>query len=470
MTRILVGMTLCAVAALAFSPVARADEEEPGGLLGGLDIGEGPSHGAATEPPGRGQPASAEAPPRDGAIPPGGPPAPSEKPRAERSLEERIAELEKQNEALRKASADDLPPIHSIEEAQKALEALQETRRKAREDLTMADREASHTAALKRAQFEKEWKERLDAAHNGLTAEQLLSGQMPEGMNPDVWTDYCDRYFRELGELEADLAQTARSLAAKRKRELAALDQPIAQVEDVLKRWKAAPRDPALDKLHGKLMAMRALAAQREAAAVALADLKKLLAEQNGQDSGRSDEMIRMTWKSTGNLLADALSKNVLRELTLSDCHYPPRTKPDKPLEGLGDPPEWMGKDFRDNPLNRQRAKVKFLAEQLRLARQHQKMADLEVRDEDRGAVHGYARSLEQADRREGKLNDPAAQAARKAAVERYARELEASRAERIEKRRADSAHGAADCEKLLRQESAALQDMESKTRQSSAP
>jgi hypothetical protein len=419
-----------------------------GGLAGLLDE---PDDGASAQPPGEGAPVPADK-PKEGAPAS----APARAATDAETIDKRIAELERRAKKLRETPADDIPPVNNLEEAEKFVQTVKETQRKAHERIDLADREAARRAEQKAGRFEEEWNKHLDGLRKGLTTKDLLKGERPPDMDPLEWAALCDRYFSQRAEMEAELAETAQKLTAKRRKDTAALDDAVARAEEWLEKWKKAPGK--LDKLHQLAMGLRRHQAALAAVEQRLADQKKLRAELKGDSSGRQDMLSKEAYRGTGFWMSDAIKNQVWREMTLSDCTQPPETRPDQPFELK--PPEWMG--VYDH-LDRQREKCKWIAEQLRLAHRAYQNAEKEILEEDKARLRRSREVTEEMDREDGLLNDPAAVKRREAALEREAKALEATRADRAAERKRQYADDIEQRKKMLERESKVLAEMEPK-------
>ncbi|GAG21563.1 unnamed protein product, partial [marine sediment metagenome] len=212
--------------------IAAADDEK-GGLsgLGGM-FGTEPDHkDEGLEGKGPAAPAGGGEKPK---------PEP-EPPEAGPTLEDHIAGLEKQIEGMKKGPPKDQPRITTAEEAEKAVKALRETHNRAMKNLDMADREKTRQAAERLENFDERWNERLAKIHKDLTVDDLRKGRKPPDVDPAAWASAYDQFASEHAALEAELAETAQKLSAKRKRQLRPLNDELKRAEEWAKQWREHP-------------------------------------------------------------------------------------------------------------------------------------------------------------------------------------------------------------------------------------
>ena len=429
-SRLLVGLALLAVVTLVSSGSAYAGGMED--VLGGV--------GKDVEGQGKGEAAPAkegEKPAGDKQPVAGEKPAEGEKAGARADaipIEQRIALAEKQVAEMKNMQEKGVPPINTLEEARGAVKTMRETRDKMRADLDAADRDATRQAAARYEEFENQWAKVLDQC-KPLTMDDLRQGKKPEGMDAVAWAGLCDRFASESARLAADLAATRRKLDAKRKAELAKMDNELLRAAQWLKQWEEwdAGLEGSAKRLVQGEMGRRTHAAALAAAERALADLKRLQAERKGQKSDREDPLAKEIYKGSGFWMADAIKNKVLRDMTLADCTEPPKTRPDDPKYVLGDPPpDWFKPGF--TAVDRQRARVEWINEQLRLAHMSLAGAENELRTRDAAWLANYKEELENADREEGKLDNAYRVAKRKNLLVEKAKQIESTFKKRLEK------------------------------------
>jgi len=370
-------------------------------LAGGIaekmgDINKPPDEKERPEKEGAGDPAD-PAPRKD---------QPKVQPTDDKKLERRIRKLERDLARMRRVTIGTVEPVDGLDEARKHVERMRAVLEKARKDLTVVDLEETKRLAEKKLAFDKEW---------GKHAEAIEAGKKPEGMSAVEWAALCDQYFEDRAAFQADFADSKRRLERRMRDRLRPFERAVREAERHYKLMQERYKDasPELRRLLARAMAWRSHKARMAACREALARYQELQADRKGSGKSRKDPIEKETIERTGYLLADALRRLVLRELMLSDAtHEPSRDQLDKGLRM----PDWMNEK---DGLARQRAKVRWTAEQLRLAHRRLLEAEKEIDAADRARLD-YLRE------------DGATAAELKAAKAKLAR----TRAERIEDRR----------------------------------
>ena len=414
--------------AIAFTTVlAVAAAAAGGGLAGALgEVGDPPSHDDDTAPAGTGKPGRA-APRKPGPSPTGV--------RPDEKLRDQVRRLEAKIAAGEKATAANLKPVDSMAEAEKRVRQLQQMLDDARKDLATLDREETARLAKRKRDFDKKW-----ADH----AEAIEAGTPPAGMSPLEWARLCDDYYWDKADMQADFASAHERLKRRLDRRTAALDKALREArehaENVRKRWKDF--SPGQRKFMARMMAWKLHQAELLAARQALADLKKLLADLEGSDKMRGDAIESEAVETTGYLLPDRIRQLVLREMQLSDAtRYPSDVDLDAGLPHN----DWQA--ILAQP-TRQEAKVKWLAEQLRLANEDLRHAEARVKAADEAVLRRM--------RADGEPPD---------AVARKARQLDATRPKRTRARQADARNDLHQYRDQLEKEAAELEKMRAATR-----
>ena len=320
-----------------------------------------PDHGEQPEKDGSGDAAAR----KDGAAA-----ATKVEPAKDDQTERRIKELEGKLRKMKGVDIGSVRPIDDLDRAEKHVTKMRAALEKARKDLTIVDLEETKRLAKKKLEFDKKWEK---------YGEAIRKGEKPEGMSAELWAALCDDYYGDRAELEADFAEAKERLEAGMKRRLALFERSVREAEKhyklIKKKYKGASEGTR--KLMARMMGWRAHQARMLALREALARLRQLRADRQGSGESRKDPIEREAVEQTGFLLADALRRLVLRELVLSDAtQEPSRADLDKGLRM----PEWMNEK---DGLARERAKLKWLAEQLRLAHKGLLRAEQEIAAED---------------------------------------------------------------------------------------
>ena len=400
-------------------PARAGDGGGLSGILGG--VGDPPSHDDKVSTPGAGKPGRA-APDKPGPSSTGA--------RPDKKLRENIRRLEQKIAALEKATPASLKPVENVAEAARRVRNLQAKLDAARKNLVTLDREETARLAKRKQEFDKKWAQ---------YAEPIEAGKPPAGMNALEWARLCDDYFWEKADMQADFAAAHERLQRKMDRRMAALGKALREAkqhaESIRKRWKDF--SPGQRKFMARMMAWKLHQAQLLAAKQAMKDLKKLLADLDGSDKMRGDAVETEAVEGTGYLLADRLREGVLREMQLSDAtRFPSEADLDKGLSHN----DWQ--TILEQP-TRQEAKVKWIAEQLRLANEELRHAEARVKAEDAALLRRM--------RAEGESP---------AAVRRKAEELDASRKRRIRRRQDEAREDVDQYRAYLAKETAALEKM----------
>ena len=443
----LLGAALLLGIAASIAPAA----ERPKGML---DVLRGPNQGDQVEGEARGP----QVRPKGFAGLPG-PPRPAGVPDAP-SLDQRIARLQKKIERMRKVPPAGIPPVRSLDEVSGAVKILQATRDRARKDLDAADRQEAGRAQAAVAAFDAKWNNELGAHHKGLTAKDVLKGDMPAGMDPAKWARLSDAVAAEAADLEAYAAQARQKLFTERRQQLTELERAVERAEQWLKRRQEHDAKAGGD---GRGSVQQEMGRRVHLAAIAAAEraldrFKKLKAEREGKPSGREDPVAREMRKGTGLWMSDALRNKVLREITLSDCTYPPKGRPDDPDATLGAPASWMGKY---GAIDVQRAKCQWIAEQLRLARSDLGHAEKGLVDGEQAGLRRWREVLADIDREDGLLGHPKRVARREKLMKGFAAELTRTRQKRLDALRGEYVKDIDAYSRSLGKESKVLRRME---------
>lgn len=443
----LVGAALLLGIAASIAPAA----ERPKGTL---DVLRGPNPGDQVEGEARGPQVR---PKGSGKLP--GPPRPAGVPDAP-SLDQRIARLQKKIDRMRKVPPAGIAPVRNLDEATGAVKMLRETRDRARKDLDAADRQEAGRVRAAVAAFDAKWSEAPGAHHKGLTAKDVLKGDMPAGMDPAKWARLSDAVAAEAADLEAYAAQARQKLFTGRRQQLTELEQTVERAEQWLNRRQehdakaGGDRRESVQQEMGRRVHLAAIAAAERV----LDRLKKLKAEREGKPSGREDPVAKEMRKGTGLWMVDALRGRVLREMILSNCTYPPKGRPDDPDATLGAPPSWMGKY---GAIDVQRAKCQWIAEQLRLARSNLGHAEKELVDGDQAELRKWREALDDVDREDGLLGHPKRVARRETLMKGFTAELTRTRQKRLDALRGEYTKDIDAYSGSLAEESKVLRKME---------
>ena len=405
---------------LAAATTARAgDNGGLSGILGG--VGDSPSHDDNTSNAGTGK-AGRAAPHKSEPAPTGV--RPGEK------LREEIRRIERKVAAAEKAAPADIKPVESLAGAEKRVRDMQARLDAARENLVTLDHEETVRLAKRKQEFDKKWAK---------YAEAIEAGKPPAGMNAMEWARLCDDYFWEKADMQADFASAHERLKRKMARRTDALARALREAkkhaQSMRKRWKDF--SPGQRKFMARMMAWKLHQAQILTAKQSLMDLKKLLADLEGSDKMRGDAVEEEAVEGSGFLLADRLRQLVLREMQLSGARrFPSEADLDKGLPHN----DWQ--TILAQP-TRQEAKVKWIAEQLRLANEELRHAEARVKAKDSAVLRRM--------RAEGESP---------AAVRRKAKELEVSRKQRIRRRQDEARDDVVQYRAYLAKETAALEKM----------
>lgn len=395
----------------------------PAAALGG---GLVDSLGKATDPPddkdrpegeGQGKPATPDAPWK----PPEKPaPAPTT------DIDGKIAGLRRRIQEMEKVKAEDIEPVDGLGEAQRRVGRLRDAVEKGRQDLAGVDQAETRRLAERVREFEQKWKGQ---------AEAIERGQIPPGLDPMTWAGRCDDYFTEKADLEADAAGAARRLRTEQDRRLAPLAHALEDAEQHVEQMRRAYSglSDGQKQFFGRMLAWKLHKAHLLAAKQALADLERLRQDRLAQARKAEDPIEAEIIEKTGYLLADALARLVLRELSLADAdRVPDRIDKGIPL------PDWMKHREAEARLQ---AKCEYVAEQLELTQKALRNLQRDLEDEDAAEVARLQRSK-----------------APPAAVREKQRELQESRVHRLNERREELLRQKAHWNKALEEASAELQ------------
>jgi len=350
------GAVLVATAWLAWATVALA-----GGAAGVLgEIGSDPSAADRPETPAVGLPADVPLPAPAA--------APKRDPRAD--LAARIDALRGRIEAMKKLRPETIQPLDGQADVDAEARRLEDALAKAKAALAAADRD--ETARLAKR------KRDIDAMYGPLAA-AIESGQKPEDLSPLDWALRCDEYFRAKADYDADLAETRGRLQRQTDRKLANLTRAVQDARSLADRVRGA-RDlmtPGEKQFIDRMVTWKAHQADLMIAQETLQELLKLQADLQGATELRGDPIEAETVEQTGFLLADALQKLVMRELSLAEATSQPTSQD---LDRGLILPEWVA--LMDSPA-RAKARHAYALEQLRLAEKALAELDQDIQNED---------------------------------------------------------------------------------------
>ena len=412
-------MALMVFMILAAAGLSRAEGGGLSGTLGGL--GAPPSHDDNASTHGAGKPGRAG--PEKPRLAPAGV-------RPDKKLREEVRRLEQKIATMEKATPASVEPVASVAEAERQVRDLQAKLDAARENLATGDREETARLARRKQEFDRKWAAR---------AEAIEGGKPPAGTDALEWARLCDDYFWEKADMQADFAAAHDRLARQMARRTAALAKALTEAkqhaESVRKRWEDF--SPGQRKFMARMMAWKLHQARILADKQALAELKKLLADLAGSDKMRGDAIEAEAVESSGYLLPDKLRTLVLREMQLSDAT---RFPSDADLDNGLPHNDWQA--ILAQPA-RQEAKVKWIAEQLRLANEELRHAEERVKAADDARLRRM--------RAEGESPD---------AVQRTAKDLDATRDRRVRLRKDEARKDVEQYRAQLTRETAALEKM----------
>ncbi len=405
---------------LASCAVVRGVDKEngEGGILGALR--GAPDHQDDDTSPGTGKPGRAKSETSDAPVdvPTGG------------TLRDEIARLEKQIAEMEKVTPANVEHVDSLAEAEKHISRLQQNLDETRKDLTALDRADTARLAQRKQQFDRKWSDHADT---------IKAGKVPEDADPMEWARLCDEYFRQKADVEAYFAASGERLKRMMAARTAPLEKALKEASKHAELLRRMQKDfsPGQRKFMARMMGWKLHKAELIAARHKLRNLRKLLADLEGASEARDDPIEQETVEKSGYLLADALRMLVLREMQLSDAT---RFPSEVDLDGGLPLSDWQR--ILEQPA-RQKAKVKWVAEQLRLAHEEYRHAEARVKAGDQAF-----------------LNRMRAQGASQDYIRRKQAELRQTRPKRISDRKSAAQGDIALYKKMLKEETAELTGM----------
>jgi hypothetical protein len=285
-------------------------------------------------------------------------------------LQARIDALRLQIEAMRKLRPETIQPVDGQAEADREITRLETALAKAKGDLATVDQDETARLAKRTSDFDAKY---------GPLAEAIESGQKPEDVSALDWAHRCDEYFHAKADYEADLAETQGHLQRQMDRKLAGLTRAVQDARGLAERVRGL-RDlmtPGERQFMDRMITWKAHQAKLMVAQETLQELGKLQADLEGATELRGDAIEAEAVEQTGFLLADALRKLVLRELSLAEAT--PLPSPQDLEKGLP-LPEWM---TVMDPRARAQGRHAHALEQLRLATKALVDLEQDVQDQD---------------------------------------------------------------------------------------